>query len=626
MDFEFKSGEYYKIVNINSPEPVIEFANGTESAGNPNDIEGISFEQDDGRIIVHMPINIDSHILGLGERAYRIDRKRLKLSSLNSDPGGYERGRDPIYFPVPFLVKKDSKSAIGIFINFPGEIRFDTGVENYDRIRIEIFSQRAQVFLFYGKNVKEIVDSFIRLSGRPFMPPKWAIGHTISRYSYYPENEALNIAKRYREITRVDAMYMDIHHMDGYRLFKWDRERFGDGSEFLKKMHGLGIRVITIVDPSIKADQNYDVFLRGMGSYVSKSNGDIYFANMWPGNSVFPDFFNRAGREFWKSEIKQWVKQGIDGIWLDMNEPTILTDDHMFDLDSVHVLDNGKKEKHRNVRNAYPYLEAMATFEALSENVKEPFILTRSGFAGIQKYAAVWTGDTKSSWDDVHLQISMVTSLSISGATVVGCDLGGFFGESSPDLIAAYYRMALMFPLYRNHKTIDGNDQEIFLLPDISKKSILRSIEMRYRFLDQIYSNLYFSSRECRPAIFPLPYLYDNPEAFYSDDEYMLGEGILYAPQIREGSRTREVYIPEGLWHDFWTGTNIDGDTYLESSEEYPIFIKNGSSVIYDGTIRLYGDGVFKIFVNSSEHVLEVSGGKIKNEAKIDGYRIEVVG
>ena len=625
MQVEIFQGASYKVVNINAPEPVIQFINGSEKRSETLSIEEFTIEEKDDHIKVIMPINIDSHILGLGERAFRIDRKRLKLSSLNSDPGGYERGTDPIYFPIPFIIKKDPDRSIGLFINFTGEIKFDTGVENYDRIMIEAFSPSLQIFVFKGIGVKEIVDAFIRLTGRPFMPPKWAIGHTISRYSYYPESEALNIARRYREITRVDAMYMDIHHMDGYRIFKWDRERFRDGSDFLKKMHEMGMKVITIVDPSIKADQNYDVFIRGMGAYVFKSNDDIYFANMWPGNSVFPDFLNSKGRDFWKLEIKQWVKQGIDGIWLDMNEPTILTSDHMFDLDAVHLLDNGKRLKHRDVRNAYPYFEVKATYEALSENMEKPFILTRSGFAGIQKYAAVWTGDTRSSWDDVLLQISMVTSLSISGVTVVGCDLGGFFGDSTPDLIAAYYRMALLFPLYRNHKTIDGNDQEIFLLPNHAKISVLRSIELRYKFLEQIYSALYFSSKEFKPAVYPLAYLYHNPESFYCDDQYILGEGLLYAPQIYEKSMSRQVYIPEGTWYNFWSNKQIRGNTTLETDDEYPLYVKNGTSVIFDGKITLYGDGDFRLYVNEREYHLRVENGELKDTEKPDDFQIIMI-
>lgn len=625
MQLGIMDGDYYKIINVNNPEPIIEFSKGTERISKNKSIQEFELEEKDEHITITMPINIDSHILGLGERAFRIDRKRLKLSSLNSDPGGYERGKDPIYLPIPFIIKNDPDSSIGLFINFTGEIKFDTGVENYDRIKIEAFSPSLQIFMFKGNEVSEIVDSFIRLTGKPFMPPKWAIGHTISRYSYYPEKEALNIARRYKQITKVDAMYMDIHYMDGYRIFKWDKERFRDGSEFLREMHEMGIKVVTIVDPSIKADQNYDVFIRGMGSYVFKSNGDIYFANMWPGNSVFPDFLNSKGRNFWKSEIKQWAKQGIDGIWLDMNEPTILTEDHMFDPDATHLLDNGKKIKHRNARNAYSYLEVKSTFEALSESVEMPFVLTRSGFAGIQKYAAVWTGDTKSSWDDVLLQISMVTSLSISGVTVVGCDLGGFFGDSSPELIAAYYRMALFFPLYRNHKTIDGNDQEIFLLPNQAKASILKSIDLRYKFIDQIYSALYFSSKNYKPAVYPLAYMYHNPESFYCDDEYILGEGLLYAPQIFEKSKTRQVYIPEGIWYNFWNHVKMEGNTSIETNEEYPIFIKKGTSVIFDSNLYLYGDGVFRVYLNNKEYMFEVNMGKLKKGEKIDGFEVNII-
>ena len=469
MDIQIHDSPQYHRIVLNAYRPTVPFVSGESNEvklGGTSLSElypEIEITEERNSITISLPLEIGSHILGLGEKAFGLDRKRKRLVCINQDPGGYVRGKDPTYFPIPFFIKIHDGESQGIFVNFPGEVVFDFGVETYDRTRITVKNNAAEIFIFKSGNAKDVVHAYITLTGKPFLPPKWALGHAISRYASYPEREVMKILDSYQSMTRVDAFYLDIDFMDHYRLFTWNRKIFN--GTFIEDMHRRGIRVITIVNPSIKLDQNYDVFRAGLGHFVETPSGDIYTGKMWPGTSAFPDFLNLGARNFWKKEIRKWASQGVDGIWLDMNEPTILTEDHLFDGSTLHHLDDDSTREHREVRNSYPYYQNMATYEALAEKIEKPFILTRSGYAGVQKFAAVWTGDNVSSWDDVRLQISMVTSLSISGIVFVGCDLGGFLGDSTPHLLSAYYKMALLFPLYRNHKDARGNDQEIFLQP-----------------------------------------------------------------------------------------------------------------------------------------------------------------
>ena len=486
----YETETYYRI-NIGSHTPVIRYSHSDEVEIDSKLLSNVKGNMEiaemRGNIQIQFDLDPSAHVLGLGERAFGLDRKRKKLISINKDPGGYVRGVDPIYLPLPFFLQINEGSCLGVFINHPGKVLFDFGVDTYNKSTITVYDEGCEIFIFKSNEIKEVVNSFIMLTGKPFLPPYWSIGHTISRYTYYPASSVLEIVEKYQKYVPVEAVYLDIHYMDRYKLFTWDPVKFGNGKEFVDKVHSLGTRVVPIIDPSIKSDQNYSLFAEGIGNYIETSNSDIYHGNMWPGDSVFLDLLNERSRKLWKKYVTEFSKSGIDGIWLDMNEPTILSEDHLFDPNAVHHLDDGSTVIHEKVRNAYPYFQAKATFEALSGSSKEPFILSRSGYAGIQKYAAVWTGDNKSSWDDVKLQISVVTSLSISGITVVGCDLGGFFSDSDPEMLAAYYRMALFFPLYRNHKTINGNDQEVFLMPSKFRDDIVHSVRIRYDFMDHIY-------------------------------------------------------------------------------------------------------------------------------------------
>jgi alpha-glucosidase len=612
MDIKcWANGSYFRY-NVNCDDSLVTYKNGSETSLEPNlrDL-GIEILENHEGIIILIPLPLSAHILGLGERAVGMDKKRKRLISKNIDPGGYRRNNDPLYVSIPFYFQITDGDSMGVFINYPGEIIFDFGVEVYNKTKITIKSSSVEFFIFTGSSPAEILRAYSMLTGNTFMPPKWAIGHTISRYTYYPSEVALEVVKKYKEFLPVESIYLDIHYMENYKLFTWDNERFGDGSNFIKKAHDMGVKVITIVDPSIKAEQDYDVFRRGLGSYVEDANKDIYIDKMWPGKSVFPDFINKRGQNFWKEEVKLWLQQGVDGIWLDMNEPTILTDDHMFDPESIHRLDSGKAIEHKNVRNAYPYFQSMATYQAIEDTGKAPFILSRSGYSGIQKYAAIWTGDNMSTWDDVKLQISIVTNLAISGVAVVGCDLGGFFGSSTPDLIATYYRMALFFPIYRNHKSMDGNDQEVFLLPDSAKSDIEASVYMRYDFLDQIYNVIYQSHKNGTSTVSPISFHNCNDnESFFIDDEYYLGDNIIYAPQIYENTRERLVYLPKGKWYDFENNIMIEGNRYFRTDNKYPIYVKDNSCFICKNQVIIVGSGKFNVFFNEKEFEIRSESGK----------------
>ena len=612
MDIKCWSNSDYVKYNINRHEPIVAFDDQSLSPSEPDLKKNqIEIKENSDELVIMFPLPLNAHILGLGERAFGMDRKRKRLISKNRDPGGYGRNNDPLYISIPFYFQVIDGTTKGIFINYPGEIVFDFGVEVYNKTKISIDSNSVEFYIFTGNSPLEILQKYSTLTGKTFLPPKWSIGHSISRYTYYPADVAEEVVKRYKEFLPVESIYLDIHYMEDYKLFTWNNERFGDGTDFINRIHDLGVKVIPIVDPSIKAEQNYEVFRRGLGTYVEDSNRDIYTDKMWPGKSVFPDFINKNGQNFWKGEVKSWMKQKVDGIWLDMNEPTILTEDHMFDPESLHKLDNGSKVIHRKVRNAYPYFQSKATFEAIEEMGIEPFILSRSGYSGIQKYASIWTGDNLSTWDDVKLQISIVTNLAISGVAVVGCDLGGFFGSSSPDLIAAYYRMALLFPLYRNHKSMDGNDQEVFLLSNKAKSDIETSVHLRYDFIDQIYNVIYFSHKNGSATVAPVSfYNFNDNETFFVEDQYYLGDNIIYAPQIYENLLSRNVYLPEGKWYDFEREKFIDGNCYFKTENKYPIFVKNNSVLIYKGEIIVVGNGNFNVFLNGKEYEVIAESGK----------------
>ncbi|MGC8533200.1 MAG: alpha-glucosidase MalA [Candidatus Parvarchaeum sp.] len=591
MKISYKEGIYR--VNVNDYNPVVKFNfsknNFKELNSDTIDInnEKIELYERDDKIILSKELDIKEHILGLGENAFKLDKRRSKLTLWNTDAHDYLPNTDKMYVSIPFFISVKDKHKLGVFINYPGKITFDFGIKEYDKTIIEIFNKSAELFFIEGKTLKEILNKFISITGKPFKIPNWALGHAVSRYSYFPQKIILEVLKEYKKRSVVDSIYLDIDYMDKYKIFEWNKDYFPNPKKMIEEIHKMKTKVITIIDPAIRLDQSYSTFKEGLDYYCERESGEIYVSKMWAGDCVFPDFLNYKTREWWTNKIKIWTeKYSIDGIWLDMNEPTAFNLNNTFDTDVIHKISKNDCVLHEQVHNAYAYFEAMATYNGL----KNGFILSRSGYAGIQKYAAIWSGDSVSSWEDMKLQIPILLNLSISGVPYVGCDLGGFNGRNDPDLIVAYYHMAVFFPIFRNHKNKLENDQEIYTLQDKDRESIEKAVEMRYKFMQYMQELAELSHKSGTPIIRPLLYEFEDDENTYQiNDEYMLGSSLLYAPQFERGYKDRDIYLPNDMWLELNTKKEFKGPCYIKSNAEFPIFIRKGASIkLSDGEKLVY--------------------------------------
>jgi len=593
MQIKYKQSKGIHYVNVNDYNPVIKFnspkGHSKDIDSNVININGEKFylNEKEDKITLSKNLEIKEHILSLGENAFKLDKRRSKLTLWNTDAYAYTPNTDRMYVSIPFFISVKEKKKIGVFINYPGKINFDFGITEYDKIVIEIFNKSTEIFIIEGKNVKDILSKFISITGKPFEIPEWALGHSISRYSYFPQKTVINVLKEYKKYCKVDAVYLDIDYMDKYKIFEWNKSYFPNPKKMIEEIHKMKTKVVTIIDPTIRMEQKYKTFLDGIGYYCEKESGEIYTSKMWAGDCVFPDFFNEKVRKWWASKIKKWTGDySIDGIWLDMNEPTVFNSSKTFDANVIHKINDNYFLRHEKVHNAYAYFEAMATYNG----IKNGFILSRAGYAGIQKYAAIWSGDSVSSWEDMKLQIPIMLNLSLSGIPYVGCDLGGFTGRNESDLLVAYYRMAVFFPIFRNHKNKLENDNEIYTLTDKDRESINKAIELRYNFLDYIKNLARSSHDNGSPIIRPLLYEFEDDENTYQiNDEYMLGSHLLYAPQIEKKIEEREVYLPNDKWLDLNTKKEFIGPCYIKSNAEFPIFIRKGTNIrLTDGKKIVY--------------------------------------
>jgi alpha-glucosidase len=227
-------------------------------------------------------------------------------------------------------------------------------VESPDRYSFGAEGGEMNYYFFWGPDPKTVLKRYTELVGRAPMPPLWAIGYHQCRYSYYPDKEVRFIADNFR--TRhipCDALFLDIHYMDGYRIFTWDKSRFPDPSGLIRDLHQQGFHVVTIIDPGVKVDPNYWVYQQGLAGndFAKMPDGKLFVGKVWPGESAFPDFTWERVRAWWGSLYKGLIADGVDGFWNDMNEPSVFDVPSKTMPDNVIFYDNGLESPETKVHN-----------------------------------------------------------------------------------------------------------------------------------------------------------------------------------------------------------------------------------------------------------------------------------
>ena len=544
-------------------------------------------------IRVDLPIDREMQILGLGEKTGELDKRGRSWMFWNSDDPVHTPDRDPLYQSIPVAYLRASDQTITAFSDSPAQQYFDVGESDPGALRIEVYEPVVDLYLRTDPGLPEAVRAYGALTGAPPLPPEWALGFQQCRYSYYPESRVLEIAERMRELeVPCDVIYLDIHYMDGYRVFTWDPNRFPDPRRMLDRLHEMGYRVVTIVDPGVKVDPGYEVYSSGHGNdlFLRRAAGGTYVGQVWPGDAAFPDFTRTETRKWWAEQHPALFDPGIDGIWNDMNEPSDFTGDHEFRPDFTVPSDvtygpPPSPEPFERVHNAYANGMNQATRQAFADHKPDArgFVLTRAGYAGIQRDAAVWTGDNHSWWDHIRIQIPMMLNLSLSGVAFCGADTGGFQSDATPEMFARWVQSACLLPFFRAHSALDTRDQEPWEFGDDVLAASRSAIRLRYSLLPYIYTLFENATRTGEPVVRPLVWHFPDDERVRDRaDCFLLGEALLVAPVREPGLRERSVYLPDGGWYDFWTGASYEGGAGILADaplDRLPLFVRAGAIV-----------------------------------------------
>lgn len=563
------------------------------------------------RVQIAKRLEDSTAIYGLGEKNGRLNKRGWCLGGYSyamwaTDAFAYDPSTDPLYVSVPFYMGLQDGRAYGIYLDNTHRTFFDIGRQQRGVLSFGAEGGELDYYFINGPHPRDVLARYAQLTGRTSLPPRWSLGYHQSRWSYYPESRVRKLAADFRtQKVPGEVLWLDVHMLDGYAPFTWDKDRFPNPKKLIADLRRDGFRVVPIVDPHIKAEPGhapYDSGRRG-DHFVKTSGGTVYQAPVWPSNaeknprpSVFPDFTRPTTREWWGTLLKELTDLGVAGIWNDMNEPAVFVPpSKTFPPDAMHDND-GAPTGHDAVHNVYGMLNSRATHEGLRRLRPDtrPFVLTRASFAGGQRYAAVWTGDNSSDWSHLQQSLPMLLGLSLSGFTFVGADIGGFAGVATAELFTRWLQAGVFYPFMRAHTEINTPDQEPWVYGERHEAINRRAIELRYELLPHLYNVMADSCAAGLPAMRPLFFEFPGDEnARDTDDVFLFGRDLLVAPVIKPEQTSRNTYLPPGDWYDFWTAHKLTGGQHHQlqvTLESLPIFVRAGGFVFRQPVVQHTGE------------------------------------
>ena len=544
----------------------------------------------------------NEQIFGFGEQAGPLDHRGRTIRFWNRDPGGaWGQSQSSLYCSIPVSIGRHRDGSVLAFHenSFDATARIDPISDSPGEAEIRFAGGMMRTWIVVGDD-PSLLRRYAGITGKVSMPPRWALGYHHSRWGFSSADEVSGILEGFSDRgIPISAVHLDIDYMDGFRVFTVDEESFGSIEHLSEEAASRGTRVVAIVDPAIRRDEEYDVFneARAGDHLVHNEDGTISEGTVWPGWAVFPDFSRAKTRTWWSSLYPRLLDRGISGIWHDMNEPTSITlsGDRTLPRSARHD-NNGRGGDHREVHNVYGMLMNRAGREGLRQHRPEqrPFIVSRAGWAGMQRHAWNWTADVEPTYKGLAQQVPTFLGLTLSGVSMTGSDVGGFSGNPSPALYVRWMELGAVSPFFRTHSVIGANPREPWLWPSPHGEQVAALIALRYRLLPYLYSVVETMSRDGSPYFRPLWWgerAAASPDSG-TEDALLVGPNLLFAlSPLGDGDR-RSVTLPNGTW---WRWMAVPGAKVTSADEAQ----------------RLSGDQTYEFSCPLGQPLLFVRGGSM---------------
>lgn len=542
---------------------------------------------------------------GMGEKMRGLELSGIQTKFWNTDIFAdfhwkeIENDRpDPMYASIPYVILKQANNYVGILLDNPHATFMSTSASinigggqmslgGPEKKFLTIGAERGmpELYIIVGPSLAELTRKLQKLVGVTPLPPAWALGYHQCRWGYRSEACLDDLEENFtKHKIPCDGLWVDIDYMDSFKVFTFNKDYFPSIDRTLKKLNRKGFKVVPIIDPGVKKQKGYTVYDSGKKAdvYCKNPQGNDFVGLVWPGETVFPDFSMKEGRTWWAKWVKDFASHGFHGSWLDMNDPStgsVLNSDMLF---------GRGKDSHDVYHNQYALGMAMASRDGFTAAHPEerPFLLSRSGFTGISKYAALWTGDNMSNYHYLRNCIAVSLNLALSGVPFNGPDIGGFAGDSSPQLIQDWVKTCFLFPFCRNHSMISTHHQEPWAFDEQTLQVMKHYIQMRYALRPYLYNLFIRQEAEGEAILRPLFYDFDDTDALplnRVDDTFLTGPAILQAPILSEHDRTREIPLPgNDKWFSTMNSRWIEGGQKSSATPgvmQTPLFLREGSII-----------------------------------------------
>jgi alpha-glucosidase len=559
----------------------------------------------------------NERIIGLGEKTGPLDKSGKIYTHWNHDNFAYGEDSDSLYASFPFYYGVHDNLVYGLFVDQAQRSLFDFGTSNEEATILKIENTSVCYHFYYTGDMRGVLKAYTDMTGYAPLPPIWSLGYQQCRYSYYPQEEVVAMAETFRrKQIPADVIYLDIHYMDAFKVFTWNKEFFTEWKQMIEELHRLGFRLVVILDPGVKVEENYPVYdeLIALGAYIKWPDGKPYIGKVWPGRCIFPDFSNPQARDWWTNKVSELRESGVDGFWNDMNEPAVFGNAFPeiteFDMD-------GKGGTLNDGKNLYGNQMSESTYDGAKKGSNErPFVLSRAAFSGAQRFTAVWTGDNVANASHIKLSARLSVNLGLAGIPVAGADIGGFVGDTYPALYKRWIALGSFLPFFRTHTMINSLRAEPWSFGEEVEEISKAYIGLRYRMAIYWYSLFREYQESGIPPLRSLALDYWNDPHIYNaefSDQIFLGPHLMIVPVDPE-SKIVKIYLPEGIWYDWYTDQVYEGgrEHFFELHPHWiPVFVKEGA------LIPLKKDVTQQFNLDTDEIEWHLYGNRLKAEATL---------
>ncbi len=536
---------------------------------------GISFNQN--QRIINFKINSGDHFYGTGERGTSLDKKGLSFNSFNTQIGGYSTPLPTMNINIPFVT---TTNGYGIYFDDTYPASFDIGKTNPSTFTYTVNGGEISYYLIVSPTIPGQLEKYTWLTGRQPLPPRWAFGYIQSKYGYRNETDAENMIQTMRQNQiPCDAIVLDLYWYNNMGDLSWNQSAWPNPYQMMDNFLSEGIKTILITEPYFTQSSTNFSAGNANGYFAKDGSGNTYqISNWWSCgcNAALIDITNPEAQNWFWNKYESFMGTEAAGLWTDLGEPETDFSGMKFYL--------GSRDK---VHNIYDLLWAKTIFNGYNKfrPNQRIFNLTRSGYAGIQRYGVIpWSGDVSKTFGGLAVQLPMLLNMGMSGLAYHNSDIGGFCcGTPTDELYVRWMEYGTFCPITRAHGVDTDHGTEPYTYSPEAEQICKNYIQLRYRLLPYIYTMAYQNYLTGMPLARPLFFDYPNDNSLTNESSsYLWGNDFLVSPVVLSGQTTKSIYLPDGNWIYYWNDQTYQGGQSVTISTPLnilPLFVKEGSII-----------------------------------------------